>query len=88
MNNTLTCDRSFTKADIYMDDTYSFTNDCFGQFGQGVRHGTMCNFSTEIKPICLMLDFSEKKNLTQKAIQNDIGFFENQVKKKLSAPKV
>ncbi|KRX67082.1 hypothetical protein T09_1816 [Trichinella sp. T9] len=65
MNNTLTCDRSFTKADIYMDDTYSFTNDCFGQFFEGVRHGTMCNFSTEIKPICLMLDFSEKKNLTR-----------------------
>ncbi|KRY56274.1 hypothetical protein T03_12097 [Trichinella britovi] len=81
MNNTLTCDRSFTKSDIYMDDTYSFTNDCFGQFFEGVRHETMCNFSTEIKPICLMLDF-------KKAIQNDIGFFENQVKKKLSAPKV
>ncbi|KRY36195.1 hypothetical protein T01_15484 [Trichinella spiralis] len=65
MNNTLTCNRSFTKADIYMDDTYSFTNDYFGQFFEGVRHETMCNFSKEIKPICLMLKFSEKKNLTR-----------------------
>ncbi|KRX26606.1 hypothetical protein T07_981 [Trichinella nelsoni] len=50
--------------------------DCFGQFFEGVRHETMCNFSTsEIEPICSMLEF-------KKAIQKDIGFFENQVKKK------